>query len=167
MIGLFIGNGLGGTRIPFALAEDGMMPKFMVKVHPKYGTPWVAILVCGVIFSIFSLQAFAFLVVLDVFLNVVVLLGCFLALWKFRFTHPNLPRQKVPGGIHGLVLITLGPTFIFILAVYSQITEVGMSSIGLALIAILVGALVYFPLRMIVKPGVPDINPFESGPDEV
>ncbi len=42
---LFIGNGLGGTRLPFALAEDGMMPKFMVKVHPKYGTPWVAILV--------------------------------------------------------------------------------------------------------------------------
>ena len=166
MIGLFIGNGLGGTRIPFALAEDGMMPKFMVKVHPKYGTPWVAILVCGVIFSIFSLQAFAFLVVLDVFLNVVVLLGCFLALWKFRFTHPDLPRKKVPGGIPGLVLITLGPTFIFILAVYSQIIEVGMSSIGLALIAILAGALVYFPLRMIVKPGVPDINPFESGPDE-
>ncbi len=26
MIGLFIGNSLGGTRVPFALAEDGMMP---------------------------------------------------------------------------------------------------------------------------------------------
>jgi amino acid transporter len=165
MIGLFIGNGLGGTRIPFALAEDGMMPKFMVKVHPKYGTPWVAILVCGVIFSIFSLQAFAFLVVLDVFLNVVVLLGCFLALWKFRFTHPDLPRLKVPGGTPGLVLITLGPTAIFILAVYSQIIEEGMNSIGLALIAILVGAIVYFPLRRLVKPGVPDINPFEAGAD--
>ena len=59
MIGLFIGNGLGGTRIPFALAEDGMMPKFMVKVHPKYGTPWVSILIfCGIIFSIFSLSGF-------------------------------------------------------------------------------------------------------------
>jgi amino acid transporter len=43
MIGLFIGNGLGGTRVPFAMAEDGMMPKFLTKVHPKFGTPWVAI----------------------------------------------------------------------------------------------------------------------------
>ncbi len=56
MIGLFIGNGLGGTRIPFALAEDGMMPKFMVRVHPKYGTPWVSILIVAVIYSIFSLS---------------------------------------------------------------------------------------------------------------
>jgi amino acid transporter len=44
MTGLFIGNSLGGSRIPFALAEDGMFPRFLVKVHPKYGTPWVAIL---------------------------------------------------------------------------------------------------------------------------
>jgi len=54
MVGLFIGNGLGGTRVPFAMAEDGMMPKFLVKVHPKYGTPWVSIIICGVIFSILS-----------------------------------------------------------------------------------------------------------------
>lgn len=31
MIGLFIGNGLGGTRVPFAMAEDGMMPTFLAK----------------------------------------------------------------------------------------------------------------------------------------
>ncbi len=55
MIGLFIGNSLGGTRVPFALAEDGMMPKWLVHVQPKYGTPWVAILFCAVIFSIFSI----------------------------------------------------------------------------------------------------------------
>ncbi len=60
MIGLFIGNSLGGTRVPFALAEDGMMPKWLVRVHPRYGTPWVAILLCAVIYTIFSLQAFAF-----------------------------------------------------------------------------------------------------------
>ncbi len=94
MIGLFIGNGLGGTRIPFALAEDGMMPKFMVKVHPKYGTPWVSILVVGVIYSIFSLSAFQALVVIDVFLNMLVLLACFFALWVLRFTDRDRPRRE-------------------------------------------------------------------------
>lgn len=100
MIGLFIGNGLGGTRVPFAMAEDGMMPTWMVRVHPKFGTPWMAIVLCGVIYSIFSLQAFAFLVVVDVFLNMLVLLAEFFALWRLRFKFPQMPRagaRRLPG----------------------------------------------------------------------
>jgi amino acid transporter len=165
MIGLFIGNSLGGTRIPFALAEDGMMPKWMVKVHPRYGTPWVSIVFCGILFSIFSLNAFAFLVVVDVFLNILTLLLCFMALWKLRFTKPDLPRQKIPGGYIGLILATAGPTLVFLIAVYSQIVEEGMNSLWLALAAIGLGILVYFPMRRIVKPGVPDVDPYEEGPE--
>lgn len=160
MIGLFIGNSLGGSRVPFALAEDGMMPHWMVKVHNKYGTPWIAILFVGIIFSIFSLSAFAFLVVADVFLQLLVVLAEFAALWKMRFTHPNLPRQKVPGGYVGLALVTLGPVLIIFLAIYSQVVEEGMSAIGWALAAMVVGALLYFPIRKYVKPGVPDVDPF-------
>ena len=58
MIGLFIGNSLGGSRLPFAFAEDGMMPKWMVKVHPRYGTPWISILLCGVIYHDLCHQRF-------------------------------------------------------------------------------------------------------------
>ncbi len=162
MIGLFIGNGLGGTRIPFALAEDGMMPSFMAKVHPKYGTPWVAIVVCGVIFSVFSLQAFEALVVIDVFLNMLVLLACFFALWRLRFTMPDAPREKVPGGWFGLTLITVLMTAIVLLAIYSNYMESGMESISWALGAMAIGAALYFPMRWFVKPGVPDVNPFEQ-----
>jgi len=166
MIGLFIGNGLGGTRVPFAMAEDGMMPRWLTKVHPKYGTPWVSILVCGVIFSIFSLSAFAALVVIDVFLNMLVLMAEFFALWRLRFTHPHLPRQKVPGGYFGLVLITLAPAAIILLAIYSQVIEEGMASIGWALIAMAIGAVLYFPIRKYIKPGVPDVDPFQNGIEE-
>lgn len=165
MIGLFIGNGLGGTRVPFALAEDGMMPKFLVKVHPKYGTPWVSILVCAVIFSIFSLSAFAALVVIDVFLNMVVLMAEFFALWKLRFSRPDLKRVKVPGGYLGLIYVTLAPAFIILLAIYSNIMEDGLKTIGWALIAMAVGALLYFPIRIWVKPGIPDIDPFVAPQD--
>jgi amino acid transporter len=139
----------------------------MVKVHPRYGTPWVAILFCGIIFSIFSLQAFAFLVVVDVFLNVVVLLGCFLALWKLRFSMPDVPRWKIPGGLPMLALVTLGPTVVFVLAVYSQVSEEGLTSLWLALAAIAAGAALYFPMRATVKRGVPDVNPFEAGEEEI
>ena len=162
MIGLFIGNSLGGTRVPFAMAEDGMMPSWLVKVHPRYGTPWVSIGLCAVIFSIFSLSAFAALVVIDVFLNVAVLLMEFLSLWILRFKKPEIPRQKIPGGYWGLALATLGPVAIFILAVYSQVMEEGMSSIGLGLIFIAIGVMIYFPIKAIIKPGIPDVDPYEA-----
>jgi len=166
MIGLFIGNSLGGSRVPFALAEDGMMPRWLVKVHDKYGTPWVAILVVSVVFSIFSLQAFAFLVVADVFLQCLVILAEFAAMWKLRFTHPDVPREKVPGGYLGLVLVTIGPVAIITLAIYSQFAEEGFNSLGWALAFMAVGAIVYFPLRRYLKPGVPDVDPFASPPEE-
>lgn len=161
MMGLFIGNGLGGTRLPFALAADGMMPKFLAKAHPKYGTPWVSIIVCGVIFSVFSLQAFQALVVIDVFLNMLVLLACFFALWKLRFSMPNVPRQKVPGDWLGLSLITLSMTLIVLLAIYSNYSESGMTSISWALGAMAIGAVLYYPILRYIKPGVPDVDPFE------
>ncbi|NTV38276.1 MAG: APC family permease, partial [Anaerolineales bacterium] len=166
MIGLFIGNGLGGTRIPFALAEDGMMPRWMVKVHPKYGTPWVAILFCGILFSVFSLQAFAFLVVVDVFLNMVVLCLCFFALWVLRFKFPDRSRKAVPGGWIGLAVVTILPTAIFLFAIYSQVVDVGWASVGMALGAIALGAILYFPIRRYIKPGVPDIDPFVAPAEE-
>ncbi len=167
MIGLFIGNGLGGTRLPFALAEDGMMPKFMVKVHPKYGTPWVAILVCGVIFSIFSLQAFEALVVIDVFLNMLVLLACFFALWVLRFKDPDRPRQKVPGGWVGVILITVSMVAIVTMAIVFNYLDSGMDSISWALYAMAIGVVLYFPIRKWIKPGIPDVDPYRGDGEEV
>jgi amino acid transporter len=160
MIGLFIGNGLGGTRIPFALAEDGMMPKFMVKVHSKYGTPWISILVVALIYSVFSLSAFQALVVIDVFLNMLVLLACFFAMWVLRFKDPDRPRQKVPGGWFGLVIITLLMTSIVTLAIVFNYLDTGLDSISWALYAMAIGAVLYFPIRKWIKPGIPDVDPY-------
>jgi basic amino acid/polyamine antiporter, APA family len=151
--------------VPFALAEDGMFPRFMVKVHGKYGTPWVAILIVGVIFMVFSLSAFEFLVVADVFLQALVILAEFAALWKLRFTEPDRPRQAIPGGIFGLVLSTLGPTAIILLAIVSQYIDSGFSSIGWALAFMALGMVLYVPFRRFLKPGVPDVDPYENAGD--
>ena len=165
MIGLFIGNSLGGSRVPFALAEDGMMPRWMVKVHPKYGSPYVAILFVSIIFTVFATNAFEFLVVADVFLQLLVILAEFAAMWYLRFKDPNRPRNRVPGGILGLTLVTVGPVIIIFLAIYSQVVEVGMSSIGIALILMAIGAVLYFPFLKYLKPGVADVD-FYKAPAE-
>ncbi len=161
MIGLFIGNGLGGTRVPYAMAEDGMMPKWMNKVHPKYGTPWVSILICGVFFLIFSTSAFQNLVVIDVFLNMLVLMAEIFALVVLRIKKPELPRNRVPGGVIGLIYIVVAPLSIIVLAIVSQIADYGwQGAIGWGLIAMAVGAILYFPIRKWVKKDIPDVDPY-------
>jgi amino acid transporter len=118
------------------------------------------------IYSVFSLSAFAALVVIDVFLNMLVLMAEFFAMWKLRFTMPNVERNKVPGGYFGLTLVTLAPALIILLAIYSQYTEEGMASISWALGAMAIGAILYFPTRIFIKPGVPDVDPFVPGGGE-
>ena len=79
---------------------------------------------------------------------------------------PDVPRQRVPGGYFGLVLVTVGPVAIISLAIYSQFAEEGFSSLGWALVFMAVGAILYFPFRRYLKPGVPDVDPFASPPEE-
>jgi hypothetical protein len=98
--------------------------------------------------------------VIDVFLNMLVLMAEFFAMWKLRFTMPDLERKEVPGGWFGLTLVTLAPALIIGLAIYSQYVEEGMASISWALAAMAIGAVLYFPIKQLVKPGMPDVNPF-------
>ena len=43
---------IGGSRVVFALAESGKLPKYLGKIHPKYRTPHVAIATIGIISSL-------------------------------------------------------------------------------------------------------------------
>ena len=166
MTGLFIGNSFSGSRVPFALAEDGMFPSWMVKVHPKYGSPYVSILVVSVIYTIFATNAFEFLVVADVFLQLLVVLAEIAAVWVLCRTEPDRPRDKIPGGMWGLGLASFSLAGIILIAFASQIIEVGWSSIGVSLVLMLLGAILYMPIRRIIKPGVPDVDPFVASEED-
>ncbi len=163
MLGLFIGNSVSSTRVPFALSEDGMMPKALVRVHRKWGTPFMAIILCGVLFTVFSVNKFSSLVVIDVLLNSLTLLLQFAALWRLRFTRPDVPRNKIPGGWAGLVIATILPAAIICLAIYWQVRDEGLWAIWGALITVGAGIVMYFVMKFWVKPGVPDIDPFVLG----
>jgi amino acid transporter len=166
MLGLFIGNSVSSTRVPFALSEDGMMPKALVRVHRKWGTPFMAIILCGVLFTAFSYNGFTSLVVIDVLLNSLTLLIQFAALWRLRFIKPDLPRNRVPGGWAGLVIVTILPAGLICAAIYWQVRDEGLWAIWGALITVFVGIIMYFIMKYAVKPGIPDIDPFVLGDDD-
>jgi amino acid transporter len=101
-------------------------------------------------------------VVIDVFLNMLVLLGCFFAVWVLRLKDPDRPRVKVPGGWFGLALITVLMTSIVTIAIVFNYLDTGWDSIIWALGAMVIGAIVYIPIRLWIKPGIPDVDPYQT-----
>src|ERR1700754_3301740 len=98
MTSVVLGSLLGQPRILLAMADDGLLPPAIARVHPKFGTPHVATVVSGVIFSVvagvFPLDILADLISIGVLLAfVVVCLGVLV----LRRTRPDVPRPfRVP-----------------------------------------------------------------------
>jgi amino acid transporter len=106
---LFNSQLLYTSRLPLAMAEDGLLPRMLSRKHPRWGTPHVTLLLCSVIYSLFALLDFRKLVVLDVLLYSIALTLEFAALIKLRRHRPDLERPfKIPGGWPGLALAVCG-----------------------------------------------------------
>jgi amino acid transporter len=148
-IGLYSAWLLQYSRIPSALAEDGYLPESISRLHPRFGTPVRAIVVCAVICSIAALGPFQTLVVVDVTIYAFALLLQFVALIALRIRHPNMRRPyRIQGGWTGIVFVTLGPIFVLFVAIYFQVLDVGLvQGIGWALIAMATGPVAYYLLR--------------------
>ena len=43
---------LGQTRVGFAMARDGLLPRGLAKVHPKFGTPYVFTIITGLVVAV-------------------------------------------------------------------------------------------------------------------
>ncbi|MET9336278.1 amino acid permease [Nonomuraea sp. NPDC003804] len=84
---------LGQTRVLFAMCRDGLLPRVLSKVHPKYGTPARITVIVGfvtmVLAGLISLSALAELVNIGtLFAFVVVSVGVII----LRRTRPDLHR---------------------------------------------------------------------------
>ncbi|MEM8514961.1 APA family basic amino acid/polyamine antiporter [Massilia sp. MP_M2] len=83
----------GQTRILYAMSRDGLMPARLSKVHPKYGTPFFATWLVGIIFGLIA--AVVPLTVLAELVNIGTLAAFTLvsiAVIVLRKKRPDLPR---------------------------------------------------------------------------
>jgi APA family basic amino acid/polyamine antiporter len=92
----------GQSRVFFAMARDGLLPRAFCRVHPKFRTPWVGTIILGILISIASsLLPIAILGDL-VSLGTATAFGIVcLAVMVLRSSRPELKRPfKVPlGGV--------------------------------------------------------------------
>jgi amino acid transporter len=56
-VGQFGGIGTSVSRLPFAAGMDGLLPAFMAKVHPRWGTPHISMAMFGALASSLLLLA--------------------------------------------------------------------------------------------------------------
>ena len=114
--GLFMALLLTNSRIPYVLARAGTFPRALAAVHPRYGTPWVAVLISAAVYTACAAFSFKELIVLNVWLyslTLLVELGAFLVL---RARAPELARPwRVPGGWIGALAVAAPPS-VFALA---------------------------------------------------
>jgi amino acid transporter len=142
------------SRLPLAMAQDGMLPSVFGRLQKKSRAPWVAIIVLAMGWAMCLGLGFARLVTLDIFLYGASLLLEFIALAVLRFREPELPRPfKVPGGLFGVIAIGIPPALLLGFAVARADHEsiLGMSSFAFGMILIGAGVVAYV-VNHLLKP---------------
>jgi amino acid transporter len=148
--GMFNALVLSYSRLPLAMARDGMMPKVFAKVTRENKTPWVAVLVLAACWALCLCLDFKRLVTLDIMLYGAALMLEFVTLVALRIREPKLRRSfRVPGGMTGAVTCGLFPLGLLILAMVESEREIifGMNGLIFGIIIILAGFVMYFATR--------------------
>lgn len=110
---------LSTTRIPFAMAQDGYLPRWLAWVHPRYGTPARAIVFSTVIYCALAVKAVVDLVAIYIWLRIATSLLTFYAVWQLRRKMPEAVRTfRIPGGRWGLAYVIVMPTLLCAVGVY-------------------------------------------------
>ncbi len=144
-VGLYSAWLLSYSRVPFVLAEDGYLPEKLTDVHPRFGTPWVSILLSCVICTVFIWGGFESLVVIDVIVYTAALLLQFVALAVLRVRSPDLRRPfRIKGGWPAVIAVIVVPSVVYGVGIYYLIVEEGwMRGVGWSLAAMATGVIAY------------------------
>jgi amino acid transporter len=144
--GMFNALVMSYSRLPLAMAQDGMLPAIFGKLQKKSRAPWVAIIALAIGWAMCLGLGFARLVTLDILLYGASLSLEFLALAVLRFREPDLKRPfRVPGGKLGAIAIGIPPVLLLAFSVMRSEHEaiLGMSSFAFGMILIAAGVLAY------------------------
>ncbi len=144
--GLNSGDILSTPRLLFAGANDGLFPKFLGKVHPKFATPYAAIITYASLIFIFSVSgSFKQLAILASASILLIYLSVILATIKMRTKKRKVAEKtfRIPGG---LII-----PFIGIAAIVWLLTSLGKWEILSTVIFIAVVCVIYFVMKKIKK----------------
>jgi len=144
--GMFNALVMSYSRLPLAMAQDGMLPRVFGKLHSRTRAPWVAIIVLAIGWACCLGLGFERLVTIDILLYGASLLLEFAALIYLRVREPELPRPfRVPGGMFGAMAIGIAPMLLLGFSIFrSEHQSVfAMSSFAFGMLLMGAGVVAY------------------------
>ena len=153
-LGNFNSLTLSYTRLPFALACDGLLPRVLTR-KLRNDVPWVSLLVCAVGWSLALGLKFDRLITIDISLWGLSVVLEFIALVKLRVAEPDLPRPfRVPGPTWVAVALGAGPAALVVFALWvargEQVGPIPAALFALGIAA--AGAPLYWLARLRAQP---------------
>jgi amino acid transporter len=145
--GMFNALVLSYSRLPLAMARDGMLPKFFGKISARTQAPWVAIIFCASCWGLCLGLGFKRLITLDIMLYGLSLMLEFVTLVALRIREPELKRGfRVPGGLAGAISCGVFPLLLLSLAMVesNQETVMGINGLLFGVFIIMAGFVIYF-----------------------
>jgi amino acid transporter len=112
--GYLSGMMLAVPRALFAFGRDGILPRQVAAVHPRFHTPWIAIIVQSTLcWALAVLNSFETLAIIANVSAALVYIGCAAAAWKLsRGPAASADSFRIPGGALVPVLAILALTFL-------------------------------------------------------
>ncbi len=139
--GMFNALVMSYSRLPLAMAMDGLLPKFFAKTSKRTQAPWISIIFCATCWAMCLGLGFTRLITLDIMLYGASLMLEFVTLVALRIREPELKREfRVPGGMAGAVTCGIFPLLLLSLAMVESGSETVLGMNGLAFGALIIGA---------------------------
>ncbi len=133
------------SRIPFAMAEDHLLPQILLRQNRK-SVPYVSVILCALIWALALRFTFERLISMDLVLYGASLVLEFVALVVLRRREPSLERPfRVPGGFAGAIACGVGPTLLILFAIWAARDErvLGLNALLFATAVGLAGPVIY------------------------
>jgi amino acid transporter len=107
------------TRIPATMAEDGYLPGWLGRIHPKFRTPSRAIVVSTVVYCILAKYPMEDLVNIYIWTRIATSLLTLFAAWRMRSKAPGVHRSfRIPWGAPGITYVLVFPVLLCAVKVY-------------------------------------------------
>jgi amino acid transporter len=145
-VGMFNALVMSYTRLPMAMAEDGMLPAAIARRNSR-GVPWVSVLLCGIAWALALKLPFERLISIDLILYGSSLMLEFVALIVLRIREPELPRPFKAGNLAFACSLCVGPVALIGYALWASRgetlghTATGIGSVSALLFAFCVSVL--------------------------
>jgi len=105
---------LSVSRVPFTMAEDGYLHSSLARLHPRFGTPVLAIVISTLFCSLLAFGSVTQLIAIYAWMRSATSVLTLLSLWRLRRVAPETKRSfVVPGGKAGLAVVVIIPSVLF------------------------------------------------------